>query len=80
MAAPPVNHGIDRAFLTAHLLTASIEQAEGAISGAIGLWNPDKESEEILFKNVLDAAARAPVEPAATISSHPNASDSYLPE
>src|SRR5439155_3749748 len=53
---------IDRAFLTAHLLTASIEQAEGATLEGIRSWNLDEESEETLFQNVLDLAAKAPVE------------------
>jgi len=34
---------ISRAFLTAHLLTANIEQAENALVGAIDSWNPDRD-------------------------------------
>jgi len=83
MGAPEVKHGnellIDRAFLTAHLLTASIQQAEDAASNAIDAWNPDEESEETLFQNILlDAAARTSVEPAP--DSNPGASGSYLPK
>src|SRR5258708_37108567 len=67
---------VHRAILTAHLLTGSLSLAEEAIQQAIDLWNPPGEPEEILFQNMLDAAARAQPEP------NPNNSDtagSYLP-
>jgi len=64
---------IDRAFLASHLLTGSIRQAEDAAMAAIDSWNPDKQKEEALFQNVLDAAARAH-------SNSPDESDSFLPK
>jgi len=79
-AMPKAGQGIlrllDRALLTAHLLTGSFQQAEEATLGAIGSWRPDEEPEEALFQSVLNAAARAQVEP------NPNGLDpstSYLP-
>ena len=53
---------VERAFLTAHLLTASIPVAENITVRAIDLWNPLEESQELLFKNVVTAALRARVE------------------
>ena len=53
---------IGRAFLTAHLLTGNTEQAESATMTAIDSWNPEEESEEALFQDVLDTAVRAPVQ------------------
>jgi DNA-directed RNA polymerase specialized sigma24 family protein len=67
---------LDRAFLTAHLLTGSFQQAEEATLDAIDSWRPGEEPEGVLFQNVLDAAARAPVEPNPN---NPDPSASYLP-
>ena len=39
---------VGRAFLTAHLLTGNMEQAESATIAAIDSWNPDDETEEVL--------------------------------
>jgi DNA-directed RNA polymerase specialized sigma24 family protein len=79
-AMPKAGQGVlrllDRALLTAHLLTGSFQQAEEATLGAIGSWRPDEEPEEVLFQNVLDAATRAQVEPSAN---NPDRSASYLP-
>ena len=63
---------LDRALLTAHLLTGSLQQAEKAALDAVDSWNPGEEPEEVLFQNVLDAAARAP--------SNPDSSSSHLPD
>jgi hypothetical protein len=49
---------MNRALLTAHLLTGSVERAEEAAVEAINLWNPDEESQETLFNRVVEAAAR----------------------
>jgi DNA-directed RNA polymerase specialized sigma24 family protein len=67
---------LDRAFLTAHLLTGNLRQAEKATLYAIDLWRPGEESEAVLFQNVLDAAAHAQVEPAANA----DASAPHLPD
>jgi DNA-directed RNA polymerase specialized sigma24 family protein len=79
-AMPKAGQGIlrllDRALLTAHLLTGSFQQAEEATLGAIGSWRPDEEPEEALFQSVLNAAARAQLEPNLN-SLDPSAS--YLP-
>jgi hypothetical protein len=79
-ATPQAGQGIarmlDRALLTAHLLTGSLEQAEKATLEALDSWNPDDEPEEELLQHVLDAAARAQVEPNPD---HPDSSGSYLP-
>ena len=49
---------IERAFLTAHLLTGDLQVAEEVTSRAIESWDPDQESEEQLFDTVLAASAR----------------------
>jgi hypothetical protein len=67
---------IDRALLTAHLLTGSLQQGEKATLEAIESWNPGEEPEEVLFQNVLNAAARAQAEPSPN---NFDSSDSYLP-
>jgi hypothetical protein len=67
---------VDRALLTAHLLTGNLQQAEKATLDAIESWNPGEEPEQVLFENVLNAAARVQAEP------RPNnidSSGSYLP-
>jgi DNA-directed RNA polymerase specialized sigma24 family protein len=80
-ATPEARQGIlrqlDRALLTAHLLTGSLQQAEEATRDAIDSWNADEEPEEVLFQHVLNSAARAQVEPnPASLDS----STSYLPD
>lgn len=67
-----------RAFLTAQLLTGSMEQAERAVVEAIGSWNPGEESEEILFVNVLNAALRTQSVHGESSSNKPDAG-SQLP-
>jgi hypothetical protein len=53
-----VEHTINKAFLTAHLLTGSIAQAENAVTDALASWDRDKASLEDLFRAVLDGAVR----------------------
>jgi DNA-directed RNA polymerase specialized sigma24 family protein len=60
---------IERAFLTAHLLTANASLAEDITIQAIESWNPREESHELLFENVLEAALRAPVTTSADCTS-----------
>jgi DNA-directed RNA polymerase specialized sigma24 family protein len=73
---PAIARLIERAFLTAHLLTGSIQQAEDATLKGLDSWNPDEEPGEALFQNVLDAAARTQIQPNRPDS---EASGSYLP-
>ena len=68
---------LDRALLTAHLLTGNLQQAEAVTLDAIDSWRPGEEAEEVLFQNVFDAAARAHVEPD---SNNQNSTISYLPK
>ena len=79
-AMPKVGQGVlrllDRALLTAHLLTGNLHQAEDLTLDAIDSWRPGEEAEQVLFQNVLDAAARARVEPG---TNNPDRSASYLP-
>src|SRR5258708_30544397 len=82
IAAPPqagiaIMRLMDRAILTAHLLTGSLRTAEEGILQAIDSWNPGEEREEVLFQNVLDAAARAQAEPNPD---NTDSSGSYLPD
>jgi hypothetical protein len=44
---------IDKAMLTAYLLTGSLKQAENSVLSGIRLWNPNTESEETLFNWVM---------------------------
>ena len=80
-AMPKAGQGIlcllYRALLTAHLLTGNLQQAEELTLRAIDSWRPGEEAEEVLFQYVLDAAARAQVEPG---TNNPDPSASYLPD
>jgi DNA-directed RNA polymerase specialized sigma24 family protein len=79
-AMPKAGQGIlrslDRALLTAHLLTGNLQQAEEVTLDAIDSWRPGEEAEQVLFQNVLDAAAQAQVEPG---TNNPDRSASYMP-
>jgi DNA-directed RNA polymerase specialized sigma24 family protein len=55
-----LGHELDRAFLTAHLMTGNREQAEVAVLEAISSWDPESGTREILFEEVLRAAVRNP--------------------
>jgi DNA-directed RNA polymerase specialized sigma24 family protein len=67
---------VDRALLIAHLLTGNLQQAEEITLDIIDSWRPGEEPDDVLFQNVLDAAARAKVEPG---TNNPDSSASYLP-
>jgi hypothetical protein len=70
---------ISLAFRTAHLLTASVHQAESAVLKAIDSIDPDGDSEETLFGSTMHAAVgpvehklqSTPNQPASTGSSVP---------
>jgi len=53
-----IERAIERAFLTAHLLTGNIQQAESAVTGAIESLDTGDGSEETLFRNAIQRAAR----------------------
>jgi hypothetical protein len=53
--AVEMEQAVERAFLTARLLTASVGRAENAILGAIQSWYPDDGLED-LFERAMDAA------------------------
>jgi hypothetical protein len=74
-----IERAVCKAFLTAHVLTGSTEQAESAAIEAIDSWHPDNETEEVLFGNVLRAAARANIQRKPKQSGDPEAGASYLP-
>jgi DNA-directed RNA polymerase specialized sigma24 family protein len=71
-----IKQTIGRAFLAAHLLTASTEQAEDAVVEAMESWDPDDDSDEVLFHQVLRSALQADIE---GVSSSSNDLDSMLP-
>jgi hypothetical protein len=73
-----VEHTISKAFLTAHLLTGSIEQAESAVTDALASWDKDKDSLADLFQAVLDAAVRRQ-DSGPPSSKGPDAAGSLLP-
>ena len=75
-AGDAVSNLLDRALLTAHLLTGNLQQAEEVTLDAIDSWRPGEDEEEVLFQNVLSAASRVPVEPN---SSHLDPASSYMP-
>ena len=70
---------VGRAFLTAHLLTGNMDQAESATMAAIDSWNPDDETEEVLFEKALAMAARARIKPASSYWNEPDVAGSCLP-
>jgi hypothetical protein len=74
-----IEHTISKAFLTAHLLTASTEQAESATMEAIDSWNSDEETGEALFRSVLDAAVRVQMRHVSSSSNQCDMAESYLP-
>jgi len=67
---------IDRAFLAAHLLTGSLEQAESAVLEAIASWTPSA-GEDALLERVLHAAVRGTAEDAHSPAN--DAPGTYLP-
>ena len=71
------HYPLSRAFIAAHLLTASADQAERALEEAIDSWNPEEDGEEALFYRVLDVAVRRPS--ALSKSIEPEARSTLLP-
>jgi len=53
-----LEHTIGRVFLTAHLMTANIEQAERAVCEAIDSFDPDRVTEEDLLRDAIRAVVR----------------------
>ncbi|HTS27310.1 MAG TPA: sigma factor-like helix-turn-helix DNA-binding protein [Bryobacteraceae bacterium] len=48
------------ALRTAHLLTASLQQAERAVSKAIDGFDPEVDTADTLFRNTIRAAVQSP--------------------
>jgi DNA-directed RNA polymerase specialized sigma24 family protein len=71
-----IKHTIGRAFLAAHLLTASTEQAESVVVEAMESWDPDDDSDEVLLHLVLRSALQADTE---GVPWNSNDLDSMLP-
>jgi len=51
-----IEQTVERALRTAYLLTASVQQAEGAVLEAIDGFDPDRDTNEALFRNAIRAA------------------------
>ena len=63
---------VSLALRTAHLLTASIQQAEGAVLEAIHGFDSDRDTEEVLVRNAILAAVECPpTQPRSTESFEP---------
>ncbi len=63
---------LGRAYLAAHLFTASAQQAEDAILEAVDWWDAENDDQEDLFRQVLETAARQHMTPRPPI---PNRGD-----
>ena len=74
-----VEHATNRAFLAAHLLTASAQQAENAVMEAIDSWDPDDASEEALYQQVLHIALRREGEHLPPLPGERDADAGFLP-
>jgi len=55
------HHAIEKAFLTAHLLSGDARVAEDIVMQAIDSWNP-AEQPGALFEKVVEAALQSPLE------------------
>ena len=74
------NEGIvSRTFITAHLLSASIDLAENATLEAIDAWKPGIETDEELLRHGVEAALRKQERRDASCLSKENGTHSYLP-
>ena len=51
-----------KAFHAAHLLTASLRQAEAAVLEAIDRFDPNRDTDETLYRYALRASVEAPAE------------------
>jgi DNA-directed RNA polymerase specialized sigma24 family protein len=70
-----IEHTVNKAFLTAHLLTGSAEHAESAVMEALHSWE-EEDGEEALFHGVISAAARG--ETTTEDQNEPDSSGSFL--
>jgi DNA-directed RNA polymerase specialized sigma24 family protein len=55
-----IEQTVSLAFRTAHLLTASTQQAESAVLEAIDSFDPDVDTGETLFQNAILGAVQCP--------------------
>ena len=74
-----IEHVISRAFLTAHLLTASTQQAENAVTEALASWDPHGDNEGALLDRILEAAVRAPCDRSLSTFREPDSTAALLP-
>ena len=74
-----IEHVISRAFLTAHLLTASTQQAENAVTEALVSWDPHGDNEGALLDRILEAAVRAPCDRSLSTFREPDSTAALLP-
>lgn len=70
---------VSKTFVMAHLLTASIDQAEAACREAIDAWNPDVEGDETLLRSGVAAALRTKLGPIPARLNNSLSGGSYLP-
>jgi DNA-directed RNA polymerase specialized sigma24 family protein len=70
---------LSRTFVMAHLLTASLDQAETACREALDVWNPEVEGDEVLLRYGVAAALRTTPGPSPARLNISLSGGSYLP-
>src|SRR5271170_611684 len=76
---PSVQIAVSRTFVMAHLLTASLDQAETACREALDVWNPEVEGDEALLRYGVAAALRTGPGPIPARLNNSLSAGSYLP-
>jgi hypothetical protein len=69
---------VSRTFVMAHLLTASIDQAETACGEALDAWNPETEGDDVLLRYGVAAALRTTPLPSPSRLNNSESGGSYL--
>jgi len=64
-----LERAVGMALRTAHLLTASIQQAERAVLEAIDAFDPDRHTGEALFRKAIRAAIQLPSSQSTSVES-----------
>ena len=64
-----LERAVGMALRTAHLLTASIQQAERAVLEAIDAFDPDRHTGEALFRKAIRAAIQFPSSQSTSVES-----------
>ena len=70
---------VSRTFVMAHLVTASIDQAETACREALEAWNPETEGDEVLLRYGVFAALRTTPGPSLSRLNNSGSGGWYLP-